>query len=166
MGLQQVCLTERLPHWEQTRRRHGRLERRRVWMARCPEDLSAYLEREFGWVGVQWVGWIHRFRQRLSGGEAQEQWALWVAGAAFEWTLSAQKAAELLQGHWAIENGVFYVRDVTMDEDRLHGRKIAYGLSGIRNVCLNVLRTLGCAFIPDARRLVAARVDLGLALLL
>lgn len=53
-----------------------------------------------------------------------------------------------------------------MDEDRLHGRKIGYGLSSIRNAALNLLRTLGCPFIPDARRHLATRKNLGLPLLL
>ncbi|MEM4204031.1 MAG: hypothetical protein QXS54_08185 [Candidatus Methanomethylicaceae archaeon] len=27
-------------------------------------------------LGVQWVGWIHRLQQRLSGDEAQEHWGI------------------------------------------------------------------------------------------
>jgi len=72
----------------------------------------------------------------------------------------------LLRGQWSIENGVFYVRDVTMDEDRLHGRKIAAGLSGIRNTALTLLRRLvPASYIPEARRKVAAMPDYGLHLL-
>jgi hypothetical protein len=51
-------------------------------------------------------------------------------------------------------------------EDRLHGRKIAAGLSGIRNAVLNLLRRLiGASSIPEARRKVAAMPDYGLHLL-
>lgn len=102
----------------------------------------------------------------LSSGQVEEKTHIWIAGAAFQLTLTAEQAAALLRQHWEIENGVFYVRDVSMDEDRLHGRKIGYGLSGIRNAALNFLRTLGAPYIPDARRLLSARSDLGLALLL
>jgi hypothetical protein len=53
-----------------------------------------------------------------------------------------------------------------MDEDHLHGRKIAAGLSGIRNAVLNLLRRLiGASSIPEARRKVAAMPDYGLHLL-
>ena len=52
-----------------------------------------------------------------------------------------------------------------MDEDHLHGRKIGYGLSSIRNAALNLLRSLGFPYIPDARRHIAARSDLGPPLL-
>ncbi|WP_376791103.1 hypothetical protein [Thermoflexus sp.] len=64
-----------------------------------------------------------------------------------------------LRHHWGIENGVFYGRDVPMAEGRLHGRKIGDGLSRVRNAALNLLRTLSFPFIPDARRLLAARPD-------
>jgi len=91
---------------------------------------------------------------------------LWVAGAAFSWPLSASQPAKRLRDHWSIENTVFYVRDVSMDEDRLHGRKIAAGLSGIRNVVLNLLlRLIGASSIPEARRKVAAMPDYDLHLL-
>jgi len=91
---------------------------------------------------------------------------VWIAGGALEWPLSAPQAAALLRGQWGIENGVFYVRDVTMDEDRLPGRQIAAGLSGVRNVALNLLRRLVAApSIPSARRRVAAMPDYGLGLL-
>jgi len=57
-------------------------------------------------------------------------------------------------------------RDVTMNEDRLHGRQIAAGLSSIRNVALNLLRRLvQASYFPDARRKVAVMLDYGLHLL-
>jgi len=52
-----------------------------------------------------------------------------------------------------------------MDADRLTGRKMGEVLSDIRNVALNLLRRLGTAYIPDARRRVAALPDFGLYLL-
>lgn len=85
-----------------------------------------------------------------------------MGDAAFTWALRAEEAAVYLRRHWAIENVVFYVRDVTMDEDRLPGHKIGGVLSGIRNVALNLLCRLGVAYIPDARRRVAALPDFGL----
>ena len=63
-----------------------------------------------------------------------------------------------------IENGVSRVRDVTFDEDRLHGRKIGFGLSGVRNVAITLLRQLGLPFIPEAQRAVAVNPVLAFAL--
>lgn len=69
---------------------------------------------------------------------------MWIAGAAFTWALTAKEALSRLRQHWAIENGVFRVRDVTYDEDRLHDRKIGLGLSSIRNAAITLLRQ--CAY--------------------
>ena len=77
----------------------------------------------------------------------------------------AASIAQLLRGHWAIENGLFRVRDVTYDEDRLHGRQIAYGLSMLRNVVINVIRGAGYRYIPDGCRDIACKPDHGLHLL-
>lgn len=155
------------PDWKKTEKGHGRLEERRLWLAPCEEDMQAYLAREFGWPQVRWCGWIARRWRFLWATEWQEpQEHLWIAGGAFPKPLTAARAATLLRGHWGIENGVFRVRDVTMDEDRLHGRQIAFALSGIRNVALSLLRGLIPArTIPEARRKVAALPDDGLHLL-
>ncbi len=82
------------------------------------------------------------------------------------WKLSASAAGRLLGGHWPIENKVFHVRDVTMNEDRSHARKTGYALSGLRNIALSLLTRLGYPYIPDARRYLATRPDLGFPLLL
>ncbi|MFN3741974.1 MAG: hypothetical protein ACK4VW_04820, partial [Anaerolineales bacterium] len=105
------------PDWEKTEKKHGRLEVRKLWLVPCDEDMQAYLQSEFGWPGVQACGWIMRYRKNLASGEEEETCSLWVAGAAFSWDLTAERAAALLRGHWGIENRVFYVRDVSMDED-------------------------------------------------
>jgi len=108
---------------------------------------------------------LHGLLSTLVLAAAHNENSFWLAGAAFSWKLSVSQAARLLRGHWSIENGVFYVRDVTMDEDRWPGRKIGYPLSNIRNAALNLLRTLAAPHNPDARRHLAARPDLGLPLI-
>lgn len=70
-----------------------------------------------------------------------------------------------LRHHWAIENGVFRVREVTYDEDRLHGRKIGLGLSDIRNPAIRLLRQYRYPYIPDAQRAISAQPSLAFALL-
>lgn len=157
--------TEQPADWEEITKGHGRLEKRRLWIVPCEPDMKTYLEAR-GWPGVQWCGWIERKREMLASGQVEAKTHIWVAGAAFQLTLTAEQAATLLRHHWEIENGVFYVRDVSMGEDQFHGRKIGHGLSGIRNAALNFLRTLGAPYIPDARRFLSACQDLGLHLLL
>lgn len=145
-------------------KRHGRIEQRSVWIWPC-KALSGYLEKRFGCPGAQWCGWIERKRWRLNGEEEQVSLHVRIAGAAFDWTLSAEQALDMLRKHWVIENSIFRVRDVTYDEDRLHGRKIGPALSSIRNAAITLLRRYPYPYIPDAQRAVAAHPSLAFALL-
>jgi len=100
-------------------------------------------------------------RSSLAAGEE-----VWIAGAAFPWAPGVQTVARLLRGHWTVENRVFYVRDVTMEQDRLHGRRIGPALSSLRNVVLSLLRRFFPGhFLPDAQRRVGAMPGDDLSLL-
>jgi len=143
---------------------HGRVEERALWLVESRE-LGKYLEEEHDWPELRWCGRLRRRRRKLSQAEWEgEEEVLWVAGGALP-HLTAKEALKGLRGHWEIENRVFWVRDVSGDEDRLHGRAIGLGLSGLRNVVINLLRWLGYRYIPDGWRAMAARPDRGLALL-
>lgn len=126
--------------------------------------MTAYLQDEFGWEQVQLMGQIRRYRRRLH----QNRWesvktTLWIAGGENLPLLSPAQLHDHLRWHWTIENRVFYVRDVSLDEDRLHGRKIGFPLSVVRNVSLNLIRRLGFRFVPDAHRSLSADPDFGLS---
>lgn len=143
---------------------HGRIECREVWTVASAE-LGQYLAQEFGWPGLQLSGLIRRSRRK----SCQSKWhsqetTLWVSSRSCE-HLSAPQVLTYLRRHWTIENGIFRVRDVSYDEDRLHGRKIAPALSLFRNVAINLLRQEGYAYIPDGWRDLASKPDRGLHLL-
>lgn len=143
---------------------HGREECRELWAVDARE-LTAYLEEELDWPGVRLCGRVRRSRRPLGAPEWQEQEThAWVSSLSPE-RVTAQEVAGLLRGHWAIENGVFWVRDVSYDEDRLHGRRIARGLSSLRNAAINLIRQAGYPYVPDGCRDIASRSDLGLYLL-
>ena len=62
-------------------------------------------------------------------------------------SLSPQQAGparllELWRGHWGIENRVFWVRDVTMDEDRCQIRSGSAPqiMAGLRNLVISIFR--------------------------
>jgi hypothetical protein len=76
-----------------------------------------------------------------------------------------QQALECLRGHWEIESRLYWVRDVSFCEDRLPDAEVTPGLSAIRNLALNLIRSLGCRFVVDAFRALSARDDRGLSLL-
>ena len=128
--------------------------------------MEAYLAHDFGWKAVRLSGRIRRSR-RLPGSSQWEQQETftWVSSVPRE-RISARQIAQHLRQHWTIENGVFWVRDVTYSEDRLPGRKIGPCLSIFRNIAINVIRKQGYPFIPDGWRDIAAMSDHGLHLLL
>jgi len=72
-----------------------------------------------------------------------------------------------VRGHWAIENKVHYVRDVTFDEDRSRIRK-GNGpqvMATLRNLALSLLRLAGASNIARATRYLTTRVKETLRLL-
>ena len=126
--------------------------------------MTVYLEEEFGWEKVQLMGQIRRYRRC----NHQARWesvktTLWIAGGENLPSLSPAQLQTHLRRHWTIENRVFRVRDVTMDEDRLHGRKIGFPLSAVRNLTINLIRRSGFSYIPDAHRFLSASPDFGLS---
>lgn len=60
-------------------------------------------------------------------------------------TTSPARLLELHRGHWAIENKVHYVRDVTFDEDRCQVAKKSAPqvMASFRNFAINLLRMAG-----------------------
>jgi hypothetical protein len=127
-------------------KQHGRVEIRQLWVAPAGE-LAEYLAAEWGWVGVAQVGWLRRLTRR--GGQWHDEQVTLVtsAGAA---RLPAAEVLATLRGHWGIENRVHRVRDVSYDEDRLHGRQIAWALAWGRNTAMSLIRKADVGYIPDA----------------
>lgn len=64
--------------------------------------------------------------------------------------------------HWAIENSLHYVKDVTMKEDSSTIRKgsAAPNMSTIKSIALNILRSDGHANIAAATRKIAHNIRL------
>ena len=154
---------ERPPDVKEVTKGHGRLEERALWLVES-EELGAYLAQAYDWPAMRWCGVLKRKRRRGRQATWEEETVIWMAGGHLT-TLTAQQALAWLRGHWEIENRLFWVRDVSQDEDRLHGRAIGLALSGLRNVAINILRHLGYRYIPDGWRAMAARPDRGLVLL-
>jgi hypothetical protein len=127
--------------------------------------LGRYLAREYRWPGVRQAGLIRRSRRSATALAWQQvETHPWLSSLAPSRASPAAIAAGL-RGHWAIENGLHYVRDGTYGEDRLHARLTAHLLAAVRNTALNLLRPLGFAFVPDAHRSLSATTHLGLPLL-
>ena len=66
----------------------------------------------------------------------------------------AARLLELKRGHWVIENGLHYVKDVTMGEDRslIHLGAGPRVMSILRDTAVNLLRLAGCTRIANRLR--------------
>lgn len=67
---------------------------------------------------------------------------------------TASELAEWVRGHWAIENRLHWVRDVTYDEDRCQIRTGTgpRAMASLRNLAVSLLRIDGVANIAQATR--------------
>lgn len=110
---------------------HGRLEQRVVTST---DDLDDYLT----WPGVQQVVRRECERTMLRTGAVSSTitYALTSLSTGF---VSVEGLAQLWRGHWAIENRVHYVRDVTFGEDahQMSTGSAPQALAALRNGVLN-----------------------------
>jgi hypothetical protein len=79
----------------------------------------------------------------------------------------AARLLELARGHWGIENGLHYVRDVTLGEDgcRVRTGAAPQVLAALRNVAVHLLHGVKAASKAAASRRFAAHPFEALALL-
>jgi len=87
----------RAPDGVQTVTRHGRGACRAPGMAPCG-DLSWYPNQAFAWSDAQRRSWIARTCWRA--GREKTRGHVWSVGAAFPWSLTADKTLARLQTQW------------------------------------------------------------------
>ncbi|MFK7821516.1 MAG: ISAs1 family transposase [Planctomycetaceae bacterium] len=112
---------------------HGRLEVRTL-------RSSTLLNNHVGWPGVQQVCRV--IRERYVRGKREREVAYYVTSLSRK-QADAKRLLRLSREHWgSIENGLHYVRDETMDEDRctICSGSAAENLATVRNAALNFLR--------------------------
>jgi predicted transposase YbfD/YdcC len=154
----QRCWDEQAQEVTVVSKGHGRLERRTITTTGW---LNEYLT---GWPGVEQVFRLER-RRKVKGKTEVEV----VYGVTSLSSLAAD-AARLLgytQGHWGIENGLHYIRDETLGEDRCRVRRGAGArvLASIRNVAVHLLKGTRYRSTAAATRAMAAQPELALNLL-
>jgi predicted transposase YbfD/YdcC len=147
------------------RDRHGdRHEVRRVWMS---GELNGYLD----WPGAHQVGKIERVVHHKGKIRSQVRYFvtslqepdpyLGVVGA------GPAHLLKLIRGHWAIENRLHYVRDVSFGEDASQVRSgtAPQVLAALRNAVIGLLRDAGWINIAAGLRYNAWRPGAALQLL-
>jgi len=123
---------------------HGRLETRTLISG------NAHIE-DVEWPGVAQVIRRECERIELKTGKVTREVSYGLTSLSPERATAA--ALEVLwRGHWTIENGVHYVRDVSFGEDGGHAAagSTARALASVRNALLYLFRRAGWRLMPDA----------------
>lgn len=139
---------------------HGRLTTRRLTACSLLRDSS-------DWPYLQQVFQIDRQTVCLRSGATKTDTAYGVTSL----TAAQASPARLLQlnrGHWGIENGLHYRRDVTLGEDAGRTTATAFGhtLAALNNLVIGLTVGRGWHNLAQARRYYDAHPDQALRLLL
>jgi len=131
-----------------THGQHGsRHEERRVWASPA---LNAYLADLLDWPGLQQVLRLERLCVEHSQTTRQVRHLI----TSLPPSVPPHRLLGLVRGHWAIENRLHYVRDVTCGEDACTVRSgsAPQVLAALRSAHLALLRLAGWRTIPEAHR--------------
>jgi len=121
-------------------KQHGRIETRKIAVS---TEVIPHLE----WPGAAQVARIERTRETAGKTSTEIPYIVTSLSAA---EANPERLLELSRDHWAIENRLHYVRDVTFNEDRCRVRAGARALAAIRNLVLHLIRSRGMS-VPEAR---------------
>jgi len=112
---------------------HGRIEKRELHVLNAPHWMD--------WPGVSQLLRIERNTQEVKSGENRSDTVFAVTSLSRAQT-SPDQLQQWCRGHWSIENGSHWVRDVTFDEDRstVCSGSIPQVMSALRNTVIALLR--------------------------
>lgn len=113
---------------------HGRIETRRCWMVE--ETAIQWLDKQAQWPGLASIAAIEA--QRRIGKKTTKETRYFISSL----TGSATQLAEAARKHWGIENSLFWVLDVTMNEDGSRIRKdhAPENMALLRRLALNLIK--------------------------
>lgn len=125
---------KKTPHdyYETIEKGHGRIETRRYWIT----EKIDWLYKKEEWAGLNSIGMVES--ERYIQGVTTKETRFFIASIKPE----ANKFAQAVRQHWAIENNLHWQLDVSFDEDKLRAR-IGYAtenLAIVRRMILNVLK--------------------------
>lgn len=111
---------------------HGRIEIRRCWQT---TDIDWFQDKQL-WAGLRSVGMIESIRQ--ANGETTVERRLYLSSL----ELDAPRFAQLVRGHWGVENTVHWTMDVIFGEDQSRARtnNAAQNLATLRRIALNLVK--------------------------
>ncbi|QDU90493.1 Transposase DDE domain protein [Pirellulimonas nuda] len=112
---------------------HGRVERREYYQTPLPDSIKPLAA---GWKGLKTIGQVVSITER-DGKETSE-----VRYYLSSLSPGVKRFAEAVRGHWAIENSLHWVLDVTFreDESRSRDRRLAENLAALRRLAIGLLK--------------------------
>lgn len=119
--------------------------------------MSDYIEGISGeWAGLRQI--VAVYRRIKKNGQISEETAYFISSKPDG---NALMYAQGVRGHWAIENGLHWVKDVTLKEDKSKIRtgNAPQNISTLKNIGLNIFRKNNYTTIASAIRLVANNIN-------
>lgn len=116
---------------------HGRTEKRTYHMI---QPSKAWLAAHPEWKGLKTLGMVYSERQE-DGEEGTGEMRLYISSL----SMNVSRFAEIVRGHWAIENQLHWILDVSFREDENRSRKdhTAENLAWIRRVTASMIKQYG-----------------------
>jgi predicted transposase YbfD/YdcC len=120
-----------LEHYETVEKDHGRIEIRKYWLYSKIDELPG----RFAWEGIQSIGCVQA--KRMIGDSESSETRYYISSLN-----KVQRFAEAVRSHWAVENSLHWILDVSFNEDQSRIRKDngAENFSILRRIALNLLK--------------------------
>ena len=114
---------------------HGRLEIRQCWVIDDPIAFE-HIRHYEGWAGFNAI--VRVERERRIQDQIQSETAYYITSLKPD----AERILHATRQHWAIENQLHWVMDVTFNEDQMRTRRgnSPQNLIVLRNIALNILK--------------------------
>lgn len=121
-------------YFESVEKDHGRIEIRRCWVVE--DDAIRWLEKQDQWPGLKSIAAIHS--ERRIGKKTTTETRYFISSMAGR----ASKVVSAAREHWAIENSLHHVLDVTFNEDasRIRRDNAPENLTILRKIALNLVK--------------------------
>jgi Transposase DDE domain len=129
--------------WEQDERTRDRHTRRRVCVFAAPAEAPFCT-----WAGLRSLVQVERSGRR--GPRPYQETAFYISSH----TAPAEEFARIVRGHWQVENGLHWVKDVVLREDACTTRtgSAPENLGLLRSLAVTLFRLHGHASITRALR--------------
>lgn len=136
---------------------HGRIEKRTI-------RITTILTKHQDWKGLKQG--FELVRERTEKGKTTKETVHGITSLTPE-KASPEQLLNLTRGHWGIENGLHYRRDVTMAEDASRIRKGAAPqiMAAVRNTIVHLLSGIGASSLAAAIRTMANNLSQPLKLI-